>query len=411
MRAYCLALLSDAACYACSCAEIVCLSTGATSESVTFLLVLQDADRREGNTTDKAAGLPGLKSEFALTMTTRQDSTVKDPTEPVTATTLDVAYETTGSSMTSLSSRADFYFHCTLVFIAFVGMATNGVVLYAMLAAKEHKKHPLIFNQNLLDFASCLFLATTTSIKLGNSYLTGTSSYWLCLLLLNDGSSWGPFLGSLINLEAITVERYLKVVHEVWAKKKLRNWMIYLAMAFSWIGGIVISEAALIHASRVIDGRCFPLVFWKSQDARKAFGIWYFMSFYVVILLIFIFCYGRILMVTRHQIHVMAAASSSAHQSQLNKIQTSIIKTMILVSLLYFVTYTPLFILSVRRNTSGENKPRDNAFLAAIILSYLYNCTNPFVYATKFDPVRGVLVRMIPCKKTSQPAGENIGMS
>jgi len=27
-------------------------------------------------------------------------------------------------------------------------------------------------------------------------------------------------------------------------------------------------------------------------------------------------------------------------------------------------------------------------------------CTNPFIYATKFDPVRRILENLIPCKKT-----------
>ena len=231
--------------------------------------------------------------------------------------------------MTSSLSRADFYFQCFVVVIAFVGMATNGVILYAMVAAKEHRKHTLIFNQNLLDFVYGTAMATTNSIKLAPIYLSGTSGHWLCLLLLNDSIAGAAYFGSLINLEAITVERYVKIVHAVWAKNKLHHWVIYVAVAFSWIGGCIIS-AALIHTSRVVDSYCYPMVFWKSQDARKALAIWYFMSFYVIILLLFIFCYGRILVVLRHQASVMGPAnhggtgSSNAHSQQSNKIQKSI---------------------------------------------------------------------------------------
>jgi len=208
-----------------------------------------------------------------------------------------------------------------------MGMATNGVIVYAMVAAKEHKKHPLIFNQNLLDFVYGATMATTSSIKLGPIYLSGTSGHWLCLLLLNDSIAWAAFLGSLINLQAITVERYVKIVHAVWAKNKLRQWVIYVAVAFSWISASIIS-AAQSHTTRVVDGHCYPMFFWKSQDARKAFGVWYFMSFYVIILLIFIFCYGRILVVLRHQASVMGPAnhgstgSSNAHSQQSNKIHS-----------------------------------------------------------------------------------------
>jgi len=55
----------------------------------------------------------------------------------------------------------------------------------------------------------------------------------------------------------------------------------------------------MIHTSRVVDGYCYILVFFKNQRARMAFGIWYFVSFYVVILVIFVFCYSRILLVIR----------------------------------------------------------------------------------------------------------------
>jgi len=44
---------------------------------------------------------------------------------------------------------------------------------------------------------------------------------------------------------------------------------------------------------------------------------------------------------------------------------------------------------------------------AAMSVSYLYNCINPFIYAIKFDPVKRILLRLIPCKKTTQPVAIN----
>ena len=344
-----------------------------------------------------------------------QGSTFEDPFEPVTTTATEISNQTVGRINVSLPlpGGADVYVQRAVAVIAFVGTAANGLILYALLASKQHKKHPLIFNQNLLDFVSCFFLAVMTSVHLSDVYLSGTSGYWLCLLLLNDGCSWGPFLGSLINLAAITIERYMKVVHSVWTKKKLRNWMIYMAMAFAWIGGSVTAAVVMIHTTRVVNGNCFA-IFWKSHSGRMAFGIWYFLSFYVVILTILFCCYGRILMVARLQTSVMVAhsgpGSMTTAQIQSNKIQISIIKTMMLVSLLFVVTYTPIFVQILIRNVSLKPIPRTNALLAAMFMGYLYNCINPFIYATKFDPVKRVLLHLIPCKKTTQP-GESAGMT
>jgi len=335
-------------------------------------------------------------------MSTEQDSTFEDPTE---ATPVEIAH-TTGSSMTSSSRGAGFYFQFAVLVVVIVGAATNGLVLYAMLASKQHKKHVLIFNQNVLDLVNCLFAIVKLPVTLGNVYLSGTTGYWLCLTILSSAGSSVAYYGSQINLAAISVERYLKVVHHVWAKKKLRDWMIYSAIAFAWLSGVVITAAVIIPTTAVMNGACYGGTFFLSKTARKAYGIWDFLSFYVIIILIFIFCYGHILVVIRRQAKVMAAhgtGGSNTAQYQLNKIQTSVIKTMILISGLYAVTWGPVYIYVLRLNVHSELSIDEKGLYAVLSIAYLYVCLNPFIYATKFDPVKRVLLGLIPCKKNTQP--------
>ena len=336
-------------------------------------------------------------------MTTEQDFTFEDPTE---TTPSDVTHQTTGSSMTSSSAGgAGFYIQCAFLVITIVGAAANALVLYAMIASKQHKKHVLIFNQNALDFVSCMFLSVDFALKLCNINLSGTFGYWLCVTLLSSAGSWGAYVGSLINLAAISIERYLKVVHDSWAKKKLREWIIYSAVAFAWISGIVLAAATVIPTTAVVNGVCYARRFFRSQAAEKAFGIWNFMSFYVIILLVFIFCYGRILVVIRRQARVMAAhgaGGSNTAQNQLNKTQTSAIKTMILVSGLFAITWAPVYIYNLRKHLLA-NGEISFYFAGLLFIGYIYTCTNPFIYATKFYPVKRVLLRLIPCKKNTQP--------
>ena len=126
-------------------------------------------------------------------MATAHGSTSAGATELTTAAAVDVIHQTTGSSMTSSSSRdVGFYFQCAVVVIAVVGAAANGLVLYAMVASKQHKKQVLIFSQNLLDFVSCLFLCAAYSARLGNVQSSGTRGYGLCVIALVEGFSCGP---------------------------------------------------------------------------------------------------------------------------------------------------------------------------------------------------------------------------
>jgi len=342
-------------------------------------------------------------------MTTREYFTFEDPT--VIMTTPDnITNETTGSSVTSSSSRgASFYFQCAVVIIGVVGMAANGLVLYALVVSKEHKRQMLIFNQNLLDIVSCLGLSIMYGTRMGNIHLDGMHGYLLCLTVLSEGPGWGPMLASVLNLGAITTERYLKIVHSALANKILHNWMIYLAMAFSWIGGLSVAVAVTISTSDVVNGICYTFRFWKSRSAQTAYIIWYFLSFVVIILLIFIILYWRILMAIRHQARVMAshnAAGSTAahsHSTQDHRIQVNVIKTMMLVSTLFALTWTPLQLYYFLGNVYSAKLFRDNVFSATVFLAYLNPCTNPFIYATKFEPVKRVLYNLIPWKKTAHP--------
>jgi len=128
---------------------------------------------------------------------------------------------------------------CAVLVIGVVGTATNALILYALVASKQHKKHVLILHQNVLELFTSFFMVIIYSLKLCNIYLTRSVGYWLCKLLLSESLIWCGTLASVINLAAITVERYLKVVHAAWSKTKLRNWMIYTAMAFAWSRGEV----------------------------------------------------------------------------------------------------------------------------------------------------------------------------
>ena len=139
-------------------------------------------------------------------MTTGQDSTFEDPTE---TTPIDIISQITGRSVMP-SSAPRFYFQCAVLVVGVIGAALNALVLYALMASKQHLKHMLIFSQNALDFVNCLFTVVAYSVNLSGVYLTGTLGHWLCLTLLSDAGSWGAYVGSVINLSAIAIERYLR---------------------------------------------------------------------------------------------------------------------------------------------------------------------------------------------------------
>jgi len=323
----------------------------------------------------------------------------------LTTTIDDVASSTMASSS---SYDGGFYFQYAVVFIGVVGTAANALILYAMIASNEHKKQLLIFNQNVFDLCSSLLLVITYTVKLCRIRLIGTLGYWLCVIFESESIYGVSIHGSMINLLSITIERYITVVHPKQSKKLLRQWVIWSAAAFAWIAGSVYQMALVISTSDLIDGVCYGFALWKSETAALIHIFWNFGSFYVTVLFVFVFCYGKILVVVRRQARVMAVHSgpgSSISQTQLSHMQTNVIKTMILVCAFYVITWTPAYVYYLLLYFVSDITI--TAHSVTMFLGFFYVSANPFIYALKFDPVRRILVCLIPWKKSEQ-AGERV---
>jgi len=309
------------------------------------------------------SGETAAVSHLSVVMTTDQGETMT------------TASENCVTSSTSSSRGADLYFCCLVLIIGVTGTAANGLVLYALVASKQHKKHELIVNQNALDLYSCLCLVITYGLSLFNMHLTGSFGYWLCMLLLSNGLLYCGLYASYINLMLISIERYLKVVHPAWSNKYLCKRMTYAAIACAWIAGFVHEMAFAFDTSAVIDGVCFGYVI-ANNPKKLATGIYYVVFTYVFVLVIFVICYGKIVIVVRRQARVMAGHGEAHQNPALHQLQTDVIKTMILVCAFYAICWLPDKILILLVSLDLSLTYLDSGAYVTLFIGFLYICTN-----------------------------------
>jgi len=335
-------------------------------------------------------------SHLSVVMTTQQGDEMMSQT-------------TTGETdvTSSWSSVAELFYDYLLLVTAVIGTAANGLVIYALVASEQHKKHELIVNQNAIDLYTCLVLVIIYGLKCFNIYYTGSFGYWLCMLLFNQSLLFCGFYASWINLVFVTIERYLIVVHHVWSKKHLHKWMTYVTIAIPWICGFI-NEMAFTLAfktSAVVDGICYGFVI-MSPSASFAYFIYNFFFTYVFVIAIVILCYAKILLVIRRQARVMASHSAddgglNAAQAKKNKMQVNVIKTMILVCAFYAITWLPEKIFAILIGHKLNKNIMVISHYVALYMACFYICTNPFIYAIKFDPVRRILKGLLMCKEVA----------
>lgn len=325
----------------------------------------------------------------------------------MTTAEVDETHPTNASGVTSSRLSSEFYFQCAVMLVGVVGTAGNGLVLYALVVSKQHKKHVLIVNLNAMDLFSSLSVIVSYAMKIGSFHLTtAPAGNWLCMTQIIEGFIWLGTNGSAVNLAAISIDRYLRVVHRAWSAKTLRPWMTYAAAAVSWLIGIVYNMTIMLITLGIVDGLCHSYATFNSDVGRIAACVVYVLFFYVIMLVVFVLCYGRILVAVHRQVDVMAAHSSTAAGSTTahtgsSKMKSGLIKTMILVCAFYALTRLPTNVYMILFAADPYRQFLDGPYYASVFLAFLYTGANPFIYAAKFEPVRKILRAMIPCKKSS----------
>jgi len=318
-----------------------------------------------------------------------------------------------------LAITVEFYFRYAVIAIGILGTAANALVLYALISynAKQVKKRAvnlLIIHQNLMDLSSCVLLVISHTVA-ASTYLTGALGYFLCTIFVSESAEYCVLYSSVINLAMLTIERYLKVVHPFWSKKHLKRWMIYAAMAFAWITGIMLTIPVVFSTTVVQDGVCLSYFVWENPTVRMSFGVTSIFSLFVVPLVVFMYCYGRIVIVMRRQMRVMVghnvqagSAQANASQIQSKRIKWNIIKTMLIVTVAFMVCWCPHNIyFMVVEDSSAEAGALYIGYFPTVFLAYLNVCMNPFIYATKHEGVKEKLRSLAMCRKFKRHGGED----
>ena len=302
----------------------------------------------------------------------------------------------------------EFYFSYAVIAIAVLGIAANGLVLYALIAhhAREAKKRAinlLIIHQNLIDLSSCMLLVITYSVG-DTIYLTGALGYFLCTIFVSESATYCSLYASVINLIILTIERYMKVVHPFWSKKNIKRWMIHVAMVFAWIAGILFVVPVVFTTTLVSDGTCLNYFVWESPAARMIYGALSIFVFFLLPLIVFIYGYGRIVIVMKRQMRVMAGhmeggSQMNASQIQSKRVKWNIIKTMIIVSVAFVICWFPINIYFMIIDNTAQTSNIFVGYFPTVFLAYINICMNPFIYAMKHEGVKQILARLVTCCK------------
>jgi hypothetical protein len=180
------------------------------------------------------------------------------------------------------SSSGHSVFNILAIIISIIGIVANGFLTFIM--AKSNRStanttNVLIGNQCLLDTFYSVSSLFNYIFKLANPthYSQPPTTLDTIVCVLHDSGTISAVfqINSTAGLVAITLERYLKVVHPIGHRKYYRTWMTRVAIVVTWLIGLVTFMLPSFFTTRILYGVCYLTAVWPDVTASK---VWRCMS-------------------------------------------------------------------------------------------------------------------------------------
>ena len=218
----------------------------------------------------------------------------------------DVWNETTpvNSLRQKIGERSTFL-AAIIIMIGITGVFGNSlvaIIVYKYKTLFQQVKSSYIINQSFIDglTSSLILLTQIFTVELTEG-MTQLQAEFFCRLWGTQFLPWGLMVSSTYNLMAISVERYMAIVHPLWHMNNFTDSKTRVSIVFIWLFGVVYVGAVVIPTTDLVNGECLRAAFWPSRAIAVAVGI---VELFVTLMIPFIthgFCYARILATLRNR--------------------------------------------------------------------------------------------------------------
>lgn len=262
----------------------------------------------------------------------------------------------------------------TLVFV--VGLPSNGLALWVFLF-RSKKKHPAVIymaNLALADLLSVVWFPLKVAYHVrGNDWVYGEA---LCKVLV--GFFYGNMYCSILFMTCLSVQRYWVIVNPMAHPKKKANVALAVSLGI-WLLILLVTVPLYVvkqtsHIPSLNITTCHDVL---PEEVLVGDMFNYFLS-----LAIGVFLFPAVLTASTYVLMIRTLRSSAMDDNSDRKRRRAV-KLIVTVLAMYLVCFTPSNLLLVVHYFLIKSRGRSDVYagyVAALCLSTLNSCIDPFVY-------------------------------
>ncbi|XP_071483074.1 galanin receptor type 1-like [Diadema antillarum] len=285
-----------------------------------------------------------------------------------------------------------------------IGVFGNIMVLivFRILRSKRSQANLFILNQSLADLVTSMFIIAfaTTRIVRDSIWHGGASGFFLCRFWWSRFFVFSGFAVSTFNLAAMSIERYIAVVHPLKYQTFFTKRNTSIIIVIVWFTAPLMQWVFPIWQYETVDGQCSFQATWKNAHGIAAGVILFFWEYFIPCL-IMSYAYITILRTLRFKeriVHAQVGAPDQgggpkAEGGSNNQVSTSTKKaqarrknvtvTLFILFIVYFVCWTPNQFTFLQFNLGGPLNFNGIWYHFTVVAAFCNTCINPFIYALK----------------------------
>ncbi|KAI0211278.1 hypothetical protein LSAT2_003902, partial [Lamellibrachia satsuma] len=244
---------------------------------------------------------------------------------------------------------------------------------------------------------SVLILITKT-LNISKENLSGVGGDILCKFWLNELPLWSLMVSSSYNLMALTLERYIGIVHPLRHHTSFSEINVLLLATAAWLSGPILMLCFMVPTSGVINGRCHFVAIFAIPSWKKVFGVALFIVEYLLPITVFITCYSKMFIHLRNQVHPQAPDIGHEAVVQNARARRNVLKTLLLVVVGYLLCNTCNQLTFLAYNFGAPLDFSSSYYDFTVVAMFANCCINPFLYALQYRPYQNEL-RKVFCNR------------
>ena len=321
--------------------------------------------------------------------------------------------------------------------IGSIGILGNLLVIVVILnfrAMRSKNVNVLVLNQSFIDMFASVLIIAETHIDPG-THLEGVWGDLACRFWLNTVPLWSLLLASTMNILAISLERYVAVVHPLGYRNysdHAKRRLVTVAMASAWIAGFAFNFATTSSTSGVRHQRCFNSAFFPSYAWKKTAGVAAFFFEFLLPLAICVACYARIVKTLRQKVapQTVSSVASSSHLGAVGqggagvqvgaggqggafnrqakaKMIRNVHKTFGIIVMCAIICNTGNQCIFLAFNFGYRLDFTGALYNVTVIGAFANCCVNPFIYAFKYKMFQHGVKRLF-CRYSAVSGSSNV---